>query len=136
MPDPVYEGGCLCGAVRYEARGIARYLCFCHCVSCRRAAGAAVVPWVTFARAQLRFTRGALTEYRSSAAVLRGFCAACGTSLTFSNQTRPQDIDLTLASLDEPQRLPPTMHVWVQDKLPWLSIADGLPQYPAGTPAD
>jgi hypothetical protein len=136
MPDPLYQGGCLCGAVRYEARGVARYLCFCHCVSCRRAAGAAVVPWATFARAQLRVTRGALTEYRSSAAVLRGFCAACGTSLTFSNETRPQDIDLTLASLDEPQELAPAMHVWVQDKLPWLCIADGLPQYPAGAPAD
>ncbi len=136
MPDALYEGGCLCGAVRYEARGVARYLCFCHCASCRRAAGAAVVPWVTFARTQLRVTRGALAEYRSSAAVLRGFCAACGTSLTFINEARPQDIDLTVASLDEPQRLAPTMHVWVQDKLPWLSIDDGLPQYPAGAPAD
>jgi hypothetical protein len=136
MPDSVYAGGCLCGAVRYEAHGIARYLCFCHCESCRRAAGAPVVSWATFARTQLHITRGTLTQYRSSESVLRGFCAACGTSLTYLNQTRAADIDLTLASLDEPQRLAPTAHLWVQDKLPWLAIADGLPQYPAGLPGD
>ena len=136
MSDQVYAGGCLCGAVRYEARGTPRYLCFCHCETCRRAAGAPVVPWVTFARGELRITRGALTEYRSSAAVLRGFCATCGTSLTYLNETRAQDIDLTLASLDEPQQLAPAVHVWVGHKLPWLSIEDGLPRYPAGMPTD
>jgi hypothetical protein len=136
MADSVYVGGCLCGAVRYEARGLPRYLCLCYCDSCRRAAGAPVVPWVTFATAEVRFPRGAVTEYRSSAQVMRGFCATCGTTLSFVNQTRAQDTDLTLASLDEPQQLAPAMHVWVQDKLPWLAIADGLPQYPAGAPLD
>jgi hypothetical protein len=88
------------------------------------------VPWATFARTELHFTRGAPTEYRSSPAVLRGFCATCGTSLTYLNEARAQDIDLTLASLDEPQRLAPAMHVCVAHKLPWLSIEDGLPRYP------
>ena len=136
MPELVYPGGCLCGAVRYEARGVARYLCFCHCASCRRAAGAALVPWATFARSQLNITRGALAQYRSSAEVLRGFCAACGSSLTYLNEARAEDIDLALASLDEPGALAPTMHMWVEDKLPWVSIEDGLPRHAAGAPAD
>jgi hypothetical protein len=136
MPEPVYAGGCLCGAVRYEARGTARYLCLCHCRSCRRAAGAPLVAWGTFARGQLRITRGALTEFASSAGVQRGFCARCGTPLTFRKEANPQDIDITLASLDEPAALAPQMHVWVQDKLPWVSIEDGLPQHPAGTPPE
>ena len=132
MSESFYPGGCLCGAVRYEARGNPRYLCFCHCETCRRAAGAPVVPWATFARGELNIVRGTLAQFRSSPEVLRGFCAACGTSLTYLNEARAEDFDLTLASLDEPQRLAPTMHVWVQDKLPWVSIDDGLPQYPAG----
>jgi hypothetical protein len=134
MPDPFYAGGCLCGAVRYEARGPARYPCFCHCHSCRRAVGAPLVPWATFARAQLRITRGALTEYRSSPGVVRGFCSGCGTSLTFLNETRAAEIDITLASLDQPAAIAPAAHVWVQDKLPWLVIGDALPQYPQGMP--
>ena len=134
MPDWVYAGGCLCGAVRYEARGVPRYLCFCHCASCRRAAGAPLVPWATFARSELHFTRGAPAQYRSSAGVLRGFCAACGSSLTYQTEARARDIDLALGSLDDPAALAPTVHMWVMDKLPWVSIEDGLPRYPGGLP--
>jgi hypothetical protein len=124
----------MCGAVRYEARGAASYLCYCHCASCRRASGAAFVPWVTFAQAGVRITHGTLTLHRSSPGVLRGFCAACGTSLTFQKDSHPHELDLTLASLDEPAALAPQAHTWVKDKLPWVVIADGLPQYERGMP--
>jgi hypothetical protein len=45
---------------------------------------------------------------------------------------------VTLGSLDEPARLAPQMHVWTADKPPWVTISDGLPQFPAGAtaPAD
>jgi hypothetical protein len=133
MSEPRYSGGCLCGAVRYEASGPAANLCYCHCNTCRRAAGAPLVAWCTFARRAWRVTRGTLTEYRSSPQVLRGFCAACGGALTYRHDTRAEEIDVTLASLDEPAALAPQMHVWVGDKLPWLAITDGLPQFIAGT---
>lgn len=132
MESPSYSGGCLCGALRYEAAGPARNPCFCHCASCRRAAGSASLPWATFERARFRLTHGALREYRSSATVLRGFCAHCGTCLTYRNENRPGEIDVTLGSLDEPAALSPQMHVWVAEKLPWVLIADGLPQYAHG----
>jgi hypothetical protein len=135
MAATPYRGGCLCGAVRYEATGSARNLCYCHCESCRRAAGAASVPWATFERARFRITRGELTEYRSSAPVLRGFCALCGGSLTYRNEARAAEIDVILVTLDEPAQLAPQMHVWVADKLPWVLIADGLPQHSGGAGA-
>ena len=132
MPEPVYRGGCLCGAVRYEANGSAANPCYCHCRSCRLAAGAPLVPWATFARARFHVVRGTLTERRSSARVWRGFCAACGSALTYRNEARADEIDVTLATLDEPARLAPQMHVWVAEKLPWLVIGDGLPQHRDG----
>ena len=132
MSDPMHAGGCLCGAVRFRAAGPARHLCYCHCVTCRRAAGAPAVPWATFDLARFELTHGTLTQYRSSAHVLRGFCNTCGTSLTFRNEQRPTEIDVTLACLDEAERFVPTMHVWVADKLPWTVLADDLPQHPAG----
>ena len=134
--DQTYSGGCLCGAVRYQVSGSARNLCFCHCRSCRLATGAPAVPWGTFARADFHVTRGRLAQYRSSSAVTRGFCAACGSSLTYSSEARDGEIDVTLATLDEPMRLTPQVHVWVGDKLPWVNISDGRPQFPAGTGAD
>jgi hypothetical protein len=124
-------GGCFCGAVRYEASGAPRNLCYCHCESCRRAAGSPAVAWGTFDRNAFRVTRGTLAEFRSSAPVTRGFCAACGSCLTYRHEARPGEIDVTLATLDEAARLAPQMHVWVADKLSWVRIEDGLPQFAA-----
>jgi hypothetical protein len=125
----IYEGGCLCGRVRYRAGGEATNLCFCHCTSCRRATGALMVPWGTFAAAKFAIVQGALAEYSSSPRVTRGFCAACGTSLTYRHEDRGGEIDVTLASLDEPGALVPQLHIWVEDKPPWVVIEDGRPQY-------
>ena len=59
----------------------------------------------------------------------RGFCADCGTSLTYRHEARHGEIDLTLASLDDPGLLTPQMHIWVEDKLAWVIIADDRPQF-------
>jgi hypothetical protein len=125
----IYQGGCMCGAVRYEARGPAESLCFCHCASCRRAAGATPVAWGTFASERFAITRGALALYNSSPRVTRGFSAACGTSLTYAHSARPGSIDVTLASLDAPAALTPKCHIWMSDRIDWAPQSDGLPQF-------
>ena len=129
-----YSGGCLCGAVRYEVGGPASHLCYCHCNSCRRASGSPLVAWGTFVRTGWQVVSGELCEYRSSPAVLRGFCARCGGALTYSHAERAAEIDVTLASLDEAGTLAPQMHVWVADKLPWVAIDDGLPRFVGAPP--
>jgi hypothetical protein len=134
MSEARYTGGCICAAVRYQLAGTGTNLCYCHCTSCRRAVGAPAVPWGTFARGAFSLTHGRLAEYRSSPPVLRGFCAQCGTALTYRHERRPAEIDVTLASLDDASALAPTMHVWVGEKLPWESLGDGLPQFARGLP--
>ena len=129
MGEPVYLGGCLCGAVRYEIEGDVSHPCVCHCASCRRATGGTTVPWGTLARTALRITRGELTEYRSSPEVWRGFCARCGTSLTYRHAARAGEIDVTLVTLDDPALIAPRMHVWMKDRLPWVAIGDSLPRH-------
>jgi hypothetical protein len=131
MSEKSYAGGCFCGAVGYEVSGAPRFLCYCHCESCRRAAGSPAVAWGTFERSGFRVTRGRMKEFNSSPRVMRGFCADCGSCLTYSHEGRPGDIDVTLATLAEAANLAPTLHVWVADKLPWVRIEDGLPQFPA-----
>ena len=49
--------------------------------------------------------------------------------MTYRHEARASDIDVTLATLDDAAAFRPEMHIWVQDKLPWVAIADGLPQY-------
>ncbi len=122
-------GGCLCGAVRFEIGGAARHLCFCHCHSCRLAGGAPFVAWASVDADRFVLTRGALREHRSSQCVARGFCAECGTSITYAHEGRPDDLDVAIATLDQPNALAPACHVWVSEKLAWVEIGDGLPQF-------
>ena len=125
----IHTGRCYCGFVQYEVHAPVRNLCFCHCESCRRAAGASPVAWATVDREHLRIVVGEVREYGSSPQVMRGFCDRCGTTLTYRHAARADEIDFALATLQEPALLAPQMHIWVQDKLPWVSIDDGLPQY-------
>jgi hypothetical protein len=124
-----YAGGCLCGRVRYQASGEVTNLCFCHCSSCRRATGAPMVPWATFATQNFSIVRGQLAQYRSSPSVTRGFCADCGSSLTYRRDDHSDEIDVTVSSLDDPVTLVPEVHIWVEDKLPWVTITDGRAQF-------
>lgn len=124
-------GGCLCGSVRYETEAPVSDATFCHCRSCRRASGAVALPWLTVPRGALRWTGGTPpASHSSSPGVTRQFCARCGTPLTYTNTASPETLDLTLGSLDTPEHLAPSDHIWMQDALPWDRPGDALPQHP------
>jgi hypothetical protein len=129
MSTRAFAGRCYCGQLRYTASGEIRSLCYCHCESCRRATGALFVAWGTVDRNNFAVTRGVSSFVRLHADVERGFCGACGSQITYSHTARAAEIDFTLGTLDAPEELRPTRHIWVQDKLPWVQIDDGLPQY-------
>jgi len=129
MMNSEYSGGCGCGAVRYRAAGQPSSCCFCHCESCRRASGAPFLAWITFRTDEFRVLEGKVSTYRSSSHAERGFCSACGTTLTYAHDARPGEIDLTTASFDSPEVFTPDRHIWVSDKLAWVSIDDGLRQF-------
>jgi glyoxylase I family protein len=105
--------------VRYRATGPPRHPTLCHCASCRRAAGAPAVAWLTFPKERFRFTAGQPRRFRSSARVERSFCGDCGTSLTYVHDAETAGVDVTTASLDAPERAAPADHTWVSDRLPW-----------------
>jgi hypothetical protein len=74
--------------------------------------------------------QGQLAQYRSSPGVSRGFCAACGTSISYRRDDRGDEIDVTVSSLDDSVSMVPEVHIWVEDKLPWVEITDGRGQFP------
>lgn len=128
------RGGCACGAVRYAIDAAPVEVCHCHCRMCQRTSGAPVVTWLTVPRAALRLVRGAPRQRRSSATAGRGFCADCGTALTFRADARPDVIDVTVASLDHPERVAPRQHIFTASALPWLRLDDELPRHDGRAP--
>lgn len=125
-------GRCFCGTIRYACEAPLYPPTLCHCESCRRAAGAPAVGWLTVRQDALRFTAGAPHEFESSPGVHRTFCSRCGTPLSYRNARRRGEIDVTICSLEQPQQAAPADHIWMQDAPAWDRPADGLPQYPAG----
>lgn len=125
----ILEGGCLCGAIRYRVEGSPSSVSICHCRSCRRASGAPAVGWFVVSRAQFKLLSGVLAICQSSKPVHRGFCRQCGTQLTYQHESAPDTIELTIASLDTPERLPPTKEIWLAEKLPWAAVNANLKQY-------
>ncbi len=124
------DGGCLCGAVRYRARGRPEHRMICHCKTCQRAAGSPVVAWVTFPAESFDFVQGDPVRFQSSPPVIRTFCGVCGTPLTYVHSQAAEAVDVTTCSFDEPDSLPPTHHSWLQDSVSWVRFGDGLPTYP------
>lgn len=129
----MFEGGCLCGAVRYRASGPVIAAAHCHCAMCRRAAGAPVVSFAAVKSAQFQWLRGSPKCYRSSATGRRYFCAECGSQLAFESTDRPDSIEFTLGTLDRPETLTPTYNVWCMSRLDWVHIDPGEPQLRANT---
>ena len=121
-------GGCQCGAVRYESSAPPIRPSLCHCRMCQMAYGNVFGALVSFPWQSFRFTAGAPKLYRSSKIALRGFCAACGTPLAFADDAEPEQVAVTIGSLDHPEIAPPVVHWGVESWVPWLRMDDGLPR--------
>jgi len=125
-----YEGGCHCGAVRYRLEGEPAYVALCHCSDCRRSAGAPVVAWAAFREEALRMTKGEPRTRNSSGTAMRGFCAECGSGLFYRNaEILPGLVDVQSATLDEPECLPPGIHVQTAERIAWMKKAHELPAF-------
>lgn len=134
MTEPVAKGGCLCGAVRYEARGPLRNVSYCHCGQCRRTSGHFVAATaVPTDRLELTKSTG-LTWYRSSDTAERGFCARCGSSL-FWRPRSGSHVSIMAGTLDGATGLAGYEHIFVAAKGDYYSIDDGLPQFPGDSDA-
>jgi hypothetical protein len=126
----VYEGGCLCGQVRWRASAEPINVRLCHCRNCQRATGGPYFARALFNDADVARS-GETTRFASSGRLHRLSCTRCGTPVFAEPQDGPW-IAVSLTTLDDPSALAPGSHIWVSAKLAWTIIDDGLPQYPEG----
>ena len=125
------RGSCLCKGVRFEIDGELTPATNCHCAMCRKAHGAAFGTYAGFKASQFRLLAGAalIKRYQSSPGIVRTFCANCGSTLQWLRESKPEEMDIALGTLDDDPGVRPAMHIYVGSKAPWHEIADGLPQY-------
>ena len=126
------EGGCLCGAVRFKAEGEPLNVRICYCRTCQKAMGSPFFARALFPQTALT-VEGDTARYASSEMVDRVFCKTCGTRL-FSRRTNGTVVGVALASFDDRNAFAPTEHIWVAEKMDWVKLEDGLPQYKGTVP--
>lgn len=123
------HGQCHCGAIQYDMREGTEHQALCHCTDCRRHAGAPIVAWAMVPAESLSI-RGVPQTYASSEHGRRHFCGTCGTSLFYTNETvLPGMIDVQIATLDDPDALPPRAHIQVAERIGWMATAHELPAF-------
>ncbi|MCX5515147.1 aldehyde-activating protein [Kaistia algarum] len=109
----ILTGGCLCGRIHYRIDRAPRVVSHCHCRMCQLAAGSLFLTWATFNASAFELTAGEPAIHESSTTGRRHFCADCGTPLMMTMANDDRFIDVTLASLDEPDGFKVDQNIWV-----------------------
>jgi hypothetical protein len=125
-----YSGQCQCGAIRYQLTGEPNVVAACHCIDCRRSAGAPMVTWAMFPEEALALTKGEPRTFNSSGTAMRSFCADCGTGLFYRNAAMlPGIVDIQSSTLDDPEALPPVVQIQTAERLHWMTQLHELPEF-------
>ena len=125
-------GGCLCGALRYEATAPPRAMGFCYCPDCRKASGSGYIPFAVFPSKALRIT-GPITAFGSPSfsgrEAIRNSCAVCA-GLVFGGPLGKTDSHtIYVGSADDPSWFEPTMALFARNLPSWVAIPPGLEQF-------
>jgi hypothetical protein len=120
-------GGCQCGAVRYRLAGEPTGANICHCRMCQKAGGAPFMAFGGVRTSEFVVTRGVISTFASSDIAERGFCAECGTPLTYRG-LGSERVSVTLGSLDDPEAVEPETQLGVESRLRWLEPALSAPE--------
>ncbi len=126
------EGGCYCGAVRYEAEGDPVMKAQCHCRECQYLTGGGPNVFVAMPLGGFTYTKGQPKTFSRTDLehpVTREFCAACGTQLV----TRPPGFPAVIVkwgTIDDDTALRgPEIAIYTIDKRSFHHIPDGMPAF-------
>jgi hypothetical protein len=137
MSGKTLEGGCLCGAVRYQVSGEPVVTGHCHCEHCRKASGAGHATFAAFPENAVKMT-GTLKTFRirgdSGMMAARSFCPECGSWVAGHPESAPGLVAITVATLDDPEALAPQMRFYDKRRISWDTVDPALPAFAAMPP--
>jgi hypothetical protein len=129
------EGGCTCGAVRYRLTTPPLYVHCCHCRWCQRESGAAFAlnAMIEADRVELLKGEREVLTIPSNSGKGQKFtrCPSCRIAL-WSNYAGAGDAlnFVRVGTLDDPDRLPPDIHIFTSSKQPWVVLPEGALSFP------
>jgi hypothetical protein len=129
MPAP-FQGGCVCGEVRYECAQEPVTAFHCHCRDCQRASGSGHATVALLPKAAFKATKGNAKRWEyptdSGNKIWRYFCGTCGAPVFAELSAFPDLWAIRVASMDDSSWVKPGLHIWSKSAQPWDPINDNL----------
>ena len=135
MTDPAefaLDGGCTCRAVRYRLTSKPLFVHCCHCRWCQRETGAsfALNAMIESDRVVLLAGEPEIVDTPSHSGKGQRIarCPRCRIAL-WSNYGGGGDVVrfVRVGTLDDPDRLPPDIHIFTASRQPWVVLPPGMP---------
>lgn len=133
-----YNGGCACGAIRYEISGEPAVMVDCQCRQCQRSSGTGHQSHLTFIAAEVKVDGNASvyqTVGEGGTVKQRGFCSTCGSAVFMTFPEMPEVYIVTPASLDDPSRYQPQLVSWTATGYSWDHLDPAVPKFEKMPPA-
>jgi len=121
----------MCGAVRYELASDPFDCGWCHCRTCQLISGSPAMVFASVPIEDFRWTKGEseVSDVKSSSFGHRRFCGRCGTPFLMQVDHQPETVDFSVATLDDPDAVSPSFHIFWSSKIKWLDPGDALPRH-------
>jgi hypothetical protein len=133
-----FDGGCLCGAVRYASFGPALFMGNCYCADCRRESGTGHITAVAVPDPTLSITGDTadFTKKSDSGQTIRNtFCPVCATTVCTHPSGLPGLALIRAGTLDDPTAVAPQINMYVACAPAWDRPPEGLASFPGMAPA-
>jgi hypothetical protein len=130
--DPLREGGCACGAVRYRLESDPLFVHCCHCLNCQRQTGGAFVINLLIEADRLTLLAGEpqpVDAPRDDGSMQRIYrCPHCQVAV-FSEYGGRQVWFVRGGTLDDSRSVTPDVHIFTKSKVSWLTLPDAVPAF-------
>ena len=136
-PEQPLQGGCLCGAVRYELSAPFVSAGYCHCTHCQRRTGTGSSANGRVPQAGFRLLSGGdqLRAFKPPAGVPKLFCTRCGSALFSGDPLGDPEVAVRLGTLDGDPGIRPSFRQFVDSAVRWEPLPDdGLKRHPGARP--
>jgi hypothetical protein len=132
-PGHPLEGGCLCGAVRFEITAPFISAGYCHCTHCQRRTGTGSSANGRVPQEGFRLLQGTdeLRSFTPAQGVPKLFCGRCGSALFSGAPLSDREVAIRLGALDRDPGIRPEYRAFLDSAVPWEAVPDdGLARFP------
>jgi hypothetical protein len=132
------QGGCLCGAIRYQVNQPLDKIILCHCTDCQKASGTGASANTVVPSDRLEITKGTPKIFSkivdSGSTLHRAFCADCGSPIYTRRAHMPEVSVLKVGTLDDSNGMQVVMNIWMQSARRWDHLDPGVEQHAQNRP--